>query len=246
MFTQSGYSLNNFGISLGLKGLPIEYFVNFTMPLQRQDLHIHTTYSDSRIKVQDAVERCSRLNLEVIAFTDHFWPSLGSQEGGTSLIKQRRVEIESARNEYPQMRILDGAEIDITMYGTLENVAGGYDQFDLVIGSFHHFVESSRWCRTLEKVLQGNRFDILGHWDGYLKDFVREYGESVAQLLAEKNVAIELSARYPSKCEMFFEIARDAGCKFTLGSDSHWIDSIGRLEKQREIIEAYNLKMMEF
>ena len=220
--------------------------MNFTMPLQRQDLHIHTIYSDSRIEIRDAVARSSRLNLEVIAFTDHFWPSLGSQKGGMSLIKQRRLEIESARNENPQMRILDGAEIDITMYGKLENVAGGYDQFDLVIGSFHHFVESSRWCRTLEKVLEGNKFDILGHWDGYLKDFTQEDGESVAQLLAEKNVAIELSARYPSKWEIFFGIARDAGCKFALGSDSHWIDSVGRLEKQRQTVKALQLELKTF
>ena len=220
--------------------------VNLKMSLQRQDLHIHTTYSDSRIRLMDAVERSSKLNLEVIAFTDHFWPSLGSQRGGISVVRQRRSEIQDARNEYPHMRILDGAEIDITMYGTLEDVAGGHEQFDLVIGSFHYFIDSSRWSRTLERVLEGNKFDILGHWDGYLKNFTREDGESVARMLSEKNVAVELSARYPCKWEIFYEIARDAGCKFTLGSDSHGIDEIGRLERQRETVKALKLEVRAF
>jgi histidinol phosphatase-like PHP family hydrolase len=209
-------------------------------------MHIHTTYSDSRIVLQDAVEKCKSLRLEVIAFTDHFWPSLGSQRGGINLIKRRREEINTVRNEYPQLRILDGAEVDITMNGGLENVAGGSDQFDIVIGSIHHFLDSAKWIRTLERTLENDTFDILGHWDGYLRNFSREDGERAAQLLAENNVAIEISSRYECQWEYFFEIARDAGCKFTLGSDAHWIEAIERFEKQRNILKAFDLELREF
>ena len=215
------------------------------MTLQRQDLHIHTHYSDGRSAVYDIVERASTLKLEVIAICDHFWPSIGSQRGGINLIKKRRQEIEDARIQFPNLRILDGVEVDITMSGTLEPVAGGLDQFDIIIGSLHYHCDSSRWSRIISRVLDEQEFDILGHWDGYLSNFRAEDGEVVATALAEKEVAVELNARYSSTFEQFFEIARNQGCIFSLGSDSHWVDTVGRLERERKVAESLNLPLLE-
>ncbi len=216
------------------------------MTKQRQDLHIHTKYSDGRIIVREAAERANTLNLEVIALTDHFWPSIGSQKGGMNVIQRRRTDIEDARNEFPSLKILDGVEVDITLDGQLEPVAGGLDQFDIIIGSIHYPCDSMRWERTLTRVLEKAKFDILGHWDGYLENFRKEDGESVASVLAEKNIAVELSLRYECQWEYFLEIARDQGCKFSLGSDAHWVDSIGRLEKQRQLAKGLNLPLVNY
>jgi histidinol phosphatase-like PHP family hydrolase len=215
------------------------------MRLQRQDLHIHTHYSDGRSKVYDVIERASTLNLEVMAICDHFWPSIGSRRGGLNLIQKRRQEIEDARIQFPKLRVLDGVEVDITMSGTLESVAGGLEQFDLIIGSLHYQCDSSRWSRIITRVLREHKFDILGHWDGYLSSFTADDGEAAAVALAENEVAVELNARYSSQWEKFFEIARDQGCKFTLGSDSHWVDTVGRLEHQRKSIETLKLPLLE-
>lgn len=216
------------------------------MAAYRYDLHIHTNYSDGVASVREVVEKAAALRLETIAITDHFWPSLGSQRAKRGLIKNRRIEIDQLRSEYPGLRILDGAEVDIMPYGKLADVSGGYGQFDILIGSFHYTCDSSLWSSTLTKALREFVFDTLGHWDGYLTNYRKEDGRRAAQALAEANVAIELSARYPVSHTEFLELARDAGCKFVLGSDAHTLNEIGRLDDQIKMAEALNLPLVEY
>ncbi|MBE0526624.1 MAG: PHP domain-containing protein [Candidatus Thorarchaeota archaeon] len=210
------------------------------------DYHIHSEHSDGTDSIHNIVHRASVLKLKKIAITDHFWPSLGSQRGGQALIDRRRNEIEIARSEYPQLMVLNGTEVDIQSDGTLARVAGGLKQFELVIGSFHWVTNSTTWASTLKKALRDPQFHILGHWDGYLSSYRDEDSEAVVNLLAEAGVAIELSGRYVSEHPDFFELAMKAGCKFTLGSDSHSIETIGQLDFQKKLASDYDLHLIEF
>ena len=210
----------------------------------RYDLHIHSSYSDGRDSVDDIVHRADLLHLEIIAITDHFWPSLGSQHGGKNIIEQRRFEINTARTDHPNLTILDGAEVDIQSNGSLAPVAGGLDQFDIVIGSFHRMCDSRTWAATLTKALQIHQFHILGHWDGYLSSYHDEDGKEVAKAIAESGIAIELNGRYVPEHIEFLELARNSGCVFTLGSDSHSIDTIGQLDYQRKLATDLELKLI--
>ncbi|MCK4566321.1 MAG: PHP domain-containing protein, partial [Candidatus Thorarchaeota archaeon] len=151
----------------------------------RYDLHIHSSYSDGSAEISEIVQRANMLRLEAIAITDHFWPSIGSQRGGKNTIENRRTEIETARSGYPKIVILDGAEVDIQSNGSLAPVAGGLDQFDIVIGSFHWVSDSTTWASALIKALQKPKFQILGHWDGYLSSYLEEDGRVVAQAIAD-------------------------------------------------------------
>ncbi len=185
------------------------------------------------------------MNLDAIALTDHFWPSIGSRRGGAGLIEERRREINELRAAYPNLRILDGAEVDLYTDGSHAPVSGGLDQFDIIIGSFHLRCDSTQWAHGIESVLNNLHFDILGHWDGYLSYYRQEDGERVAQLLAEKNVAIEISHRYPTEHIRFLEAARDAGCKFTLGSDAHHVSSVGDLSVELSEAKALGLTLLD-
>ncbi|MHA1943823.1 MAG: PHP domain-containing protein, partial [Candidatus Thorarchaeota archaeon] len=113
-----------------------------------EDLHIHSNYSDGETTIDEIVRRASSLKLKTIAITDHFWPSMGSRRGGKNLIEQRSHEIERNRSDYPELTILEGAEVDIQSNGDLAPVAGGLEQFDLIIGSFHWGTDSTRWVST--------------------------------------------------------------------------------------------------
>ncbi|TFG33848.1 PHP domain-containing protein [Candidatus Thorarchaeota archaeon] len=210
----------------------------------RYDLHIHSNFSDGQASINEITERANMLHLETIAITDHFWPSLGSQFGGKNLIENRRKQIEKRRMDFPEMLILDGVEVDIQSNGELAPVDGGLSQFDLVIGSFHWVTDSTRWVSALQKALRMNSFHILGHWDGYLSSYREEDGERAVELLAEAGVTIELNARYMTENPDFLESAKKAGCKFTLGSDSHIKETIGQLEFQRKLAVDYELEML--
>jgi DNA polymerase (family 10) len=171
---------------------------------------------------------------------------MGSRRGGISLIKERRESIETLRSEYPQVRILEGAEVDINSDGTMAPVAGGLDQFDIVIGSVHWGSDSRHWASAVTGAADRERFEILGHWNGYLSSYRPKHGVMVAEALARNKIAVELSARYEVRFEEFLTLARNKGCKFTLGSDSHHVSEIGRIKDQIQLANALELPLIEF
>jgi histidinol phosphatase-like PHP family hydrolase len=209
-----------------------------------EDLHIHSYYSDGGSSIGEIAQRAAFLNLKTIAIADHFWPSLGSRKGGINIIEQRRHDIETSRNDYPDLTILDAAEVDIQSNGELAPVAGGLEQFDLIIGSFHWYTDSSTWASALVQALRRNEFQILGHWDGYLSSYREEDGRMAAKALSETGVAIELNGRYSVEYVGFLELAKSAGCFFTLGSDSHHVSTVGDLEFQKRLASDLNLSIM--
>ena len=206
-------------------------------------MHIHSRFSDGAETIGAIVERAIQLRLEVIAICDHFWPSIGSNQGGIGLIRERREAIEVARAEFPKIRVLDGAEIDIMPDGTFSQVAGGYEQFDHVIGSVHWGSDSSRWASAVIGASKRGVMHVLGHFDGYLSTYRQADGEIVAAALVENEVAVELNSRYPPDNLGFFETAKDQGCRFTLGSDAHWLNGVGRTEEQAKLAEALKLPL---
>jgi len=212
----------------------------------RYDIHTHSNYSDGNPTIAEIVGQAASLNLSTIGITDHFWPSMGSQRGGVGMIKERRRKISQLRDDFPNLRILDGAEVDILSNGGLAPVAGGTEQFDIVIGSVHWFSGPEQWASSLLKTLRKTTFDVLGHWDGYLSAYKAKEGKNVAKALAEANIAIELSLRYEPIYTEFLEVARDEGCMFTLGSDSHSIETIGKLKDQFGLANALKLPLLDF
>ncbi|MFW9908559.1 MAG: PHP domain-containing protein [Candidatus Thorarchaeota archaeon] len=215
------------------------------MDSPRYDLHIHSTYSDGDASVREIASKAIKMQLDTIAIADHFWPCLGSRRAGAQLINQRREEILNLQKVFENLRIIDAAEIDIASDGSPAPVAGGIEQFDLVIGSIHFFLDSITWRSALQKALSQWHFDILGHWDGYLNSCREEDAEAVAALLSKNNVAIELSKRYETKFPWFIEMARDAGCEFTVGSDAHTIQEIGDLKERIQLADAMGLKLKQ-
>ena len=54
-----------------------------------------------------------------------------------------------------------------------------------------------------------------------------------------------MSGRYLSEQTGFLEIARDYDCVFSLGSDSHSVETIGQLDYQRKLAEDFELDLAE-
>ncbi|MFO7836896.1 MAG: PHP domain-containing protein [Candidatus Thorarchaeota archaeon] len=214
------------------------------MPNQKYDLHVHSKYSDGTCSIADIIKKAKERRLAIIAITDHFWPSRGSQRGGLGLIRQRRREIEEYQSVNHKMRILDGAEVDILSDGELAEVSGGRDQFDLLIGSVHWASDSTTWASAVIRAASRYDFDILGHYDGYLTSYREEDGKKVAQTLADNDITVEISTRYPPRYESFLAYAKHAGCSFVFGSDAHMTKEIGRMKETQRLAAALGLEIL--
>lgn len=116
------------------------------------DLHMHTPFSDGQINLDLQIQTAIHLGLKIIGFADHInqfsgytHPTDGSiQPGGfvriysAEKLRYRKGIIRYLGKKYPQIRLLNGAEIDILPNGSLSLPRGiTPDFFDYVLVSKH-------------------------------------------------------------------------------------------------------------
>ena len=65
--------------------------------------------------------------------------------------------------------------------------------------------------------------------------------DKVIKVLKSNNVAMEISARYRIPSARFINRAKEAGVKFTFGTNNTNANDLGRLEYCLDMIEACNL-----
>ncbi len=168
--------------------------------------HIHNYYSsDGRGSTEEVCERAFDLGFEEICFTNHA-ETLGDQGDDWTLdlveartrFEQLQHEIERIQPDYPDMRILLGAEFEFRpeWEDTLDALLDSVD-FDLIIGSLHvvdgnqvsggpaaggYFkgrdVTEAYGCyfEKLEEMVEWGGFDVVGHFDLVKRFGVKHYG----------------------------------------------------------------------
>jgi len=76
-----------------------------------------------------------------------------------------------------------------------------------------------------------------------LSSYRDEDGRAIAKAIADTGIAIELNGRYIPEHTEFFELAKKCGCVFSLGSDSHSVETIGQLDYQRKLASDLELEL---
>ncbi len=171
----------------------------------RVNYHIHNQYSsDGRGSTQEVCEIAAELEFEEICFTNHA-ESLSSQGDRWVLdlvearqrFEQLQHEIERLQPEYPELRILLGAEYEYRpeWVETLDALTDSVD-FDLIIGSVHlvdgeqisggavsgYFKTRDaseaygRYFETVEEMVEWGGFDVVAHLDMVKRFGVKHYG----------------------------------------------------------------------
>ena len=103
----------------------------------RGDLHMHSTWSDGRDSIEAMVEACRALGYEYLAITDHSPHSAASRNLSVDGVKRQAEEIAGLREQYPDIAILHGCEVDILPDGRLDFPDRILEQFDIVLASLH-------------------------------------------------------------------------------------------------------------
>lgn len=192
------------------------------------DLHMHTTWSDGAYSIEEMVEACRARGYEYMAITDHSrYLKVANGLSVERLLKQNE-EIRKLNEQYDDIEILSGIEMDILPDGTLDYDDELLSQLDFVIASIHSSFSQPREkiMERLKTALMNPHVDLIAHPTGRLigrRDGYDVDMEMLIELAAETGTALELNAN-PQRLDLSAENlrkAQEAGVKILINTDAH-------------------------
>ena len=167
--------------------------------------HLHNQYSaDGRGSAEQTIQSAIDLGFDEICFTNHV-EALDPESGEWTVdlvearerFEHQQHEVERLQPEYPELRILLGAEYEYRpdWVETLDALTDSVD-FDMIIGSVHvvdghqvsggsvggYFKDSDisdtygRYFEIVEEMLEWGGFDVVGHLDLVKRFGAKYYG----------------------------------------------------------------------
>ncbi len=199
----------------------------------RGDLHSHTTWSDGGSPLEEMVEAARALGHEYQVITDHS-PRLTVANGLSPkrLRDQLAVIDELNAHAVDGFRVLRGIEVDILDDGGLDQEADLLAELDVVVASVHSKLRADSETMTMRMVgaVANPRVNVLGHCTGRLVEGERGTrpesvfdAEVVFEACRRFDTAVEINSR-PERRDppmRLLELARDAGCLFSIDTDAH-------------------------
>jgi histidinol phosphatase-like PHP family hydrolase len=190
----------------------------------RVDMHLHTSKSDGRDSLHNIVEAAEKKGLDLIAITDH-GPGHGS---GITEAQARETKKEAGllQPNY-HVKILAGIEAEILSTGEVLLDSG--EGLDIVLVSFHGAPAEEVYYRAVLRAVTDPRVDVLAHhaWITGRTGSGTKYDEMLVELMAAHDVAIEINSKHALPSWDFLQKCKDAGVKYTIGSDAHKAADVG-------------------
>jgi histidinol phosphatase-like PHP family hydrolase len=206
----------------------------------RTDLQMHTTWSDGRLSLEEMAASAAAQGRRVVAVTDHS-KGLPIARGMDEATLLRQGEAIDQLNR--QLAGTDGSplllrsiEMNLSPEGEGDMDPEVLAGLDLVLGAFHSRlrVTEDQTDRYLAAV-RNPTVHVLAHprgrrWNaraGLRADWPRVFAAA-----AEAGTALEIDA-FPDRQDLqvgFIEIARDAGCWISIGTDAHQGHELAHLD----------------
>ncbi|WP_393965897.1 DNA polymerase/3'-5' exonuclease PolX [Exiguobacterium sp. S22-S28] len=194
----------------------------------KADVHMHTTWSDGTLSVDELVDACAARGYSWMAITDHskymkFVNGLTEER-----LRKQRVEIEAARQKHPEMTILCGVEMDILPDGSLDYDDAFLQEMDYVIASIHSKFDQTEdeIMQRLENACRNPYVSLIAHPTGRIIGRREGYAVNIdrlVELAAETGTALELNAN-PGRFDLTASSlakAKAAGVKLMINTDTH-------------------------
>src|SRR5437588_1271016 len=204
------------------------------------DLQMHTQWSDGSGSVQEMAEAAAARGYKYIAITDH---SKGLKIAGginEEQLQQQATEIEAVNDACKaagqSIQILRSIELNLDPRGEGDVDVGSLKQLDIVLGCFHSALR--RKDDQTERYLAALRnpaIQILGHPRGRIYNYrvgLQANWSRVFDLAADLDKAVRIDA-YPDRQDLnvgLLKLARKAGCRISLGTDSHGPSQLAFIE----------------
>jgi len=206
----------------------------------RGDLQMHTLWSDGSGSVREMAEAASERNYEYIAITDH---SKGLKIAGgidEAQLQEQAEEIaelnDSLKSAGSQLQVIRSVELNLDPGGQGDMDERTLAQLDLVLGCFHSSLRKKEdQTERYLAALRNPSIHILGHPRGRIYNFrvgLRADWPRVFGVAAELDKAVEIDA-YPDRQDLSPDLllmAKKAGCRISLGTDSHGPSQLAFME----------------
>jgi len=213
-----------------------------------KDMHIHVRNSVLDYdKMKLYVERCIDEGLSEVVLLEHgnrMSPKRTAVLYNKEIIKKFKDNILRARQEFPNIKINYGIEIDFSYdyefrKETLNLLNIG--NFDYVIGAIHgmKFNDAGHYYDVIVDMLNIYSVDIIGHII-LLRDGWQQYQdklERIVLLCSQTNTMIEFNTsdrlRWNDEhIEYMLSLFKKYNVNYTTGSDAHSVEQIGYKIKQ--------------
>ena len=201
----------------------------------RGDLHMHSTWSDGRDPIEAMVAECRRLGYEYIAITDHSPHSAAARNLTLDGVKKQAEEIAELRDQYPEITILHGCEVDILPDGRLDFPDKVLERLDIVLASLHERAGQGpeQLMKRYALAMKHPLVTLITHPTNRIVPTRRGYDleyDRLFELAVETGTVVEIDGA-PSHLDLDGALARRAiaaGATVSIDSDCHRSEMLGR------------------
>jgi len=197
----------------------------------RGDLHVHSTWSgDGRSSLDDMVAAASARGLEYIAMTEHA-EDLTINGLSRDQVMQERIELERLREEYPDLTILQGSELNIGADGTVDYDPEFLATLDWCVASVHTLFDlpEARQTQRILTAMENPAISAIGHLTGRQighRPGIEINAGAVFEAAIETGTALEINShlrRLDVPADMLLLARGMSDLRFVISTDSHHV-----------------------
>ncbi|PTK30266.1 DNA polymerase/3'-5' exonuclease PolX [Staphylococcus hominis] len=195
------------------------------------DLHMHTTYSDGAFSIREMIEANIKKGYEYMVITDHS-KSLKVAHGlQVERLLRQNEEIKKLNEEYTEIDIYSGTEMDILPDGSLDYEDDMLSQLDYVIAAIHQSFNQSEEeiMKRLEHACRNPYVRHIAHPTGRIIERREGYQPNIEQLMQlaeETQTVMEINAN-PKRLDLnAATVKKYPNIKLTINTDAHHVDHL--------------------
>ena len=217
----------------------IEAAKNKTLPelIEEKDLkgifHIHTTYSDGNITLENVVNHLKKMGFSYAGISDH--SKSAAYAGGLKddEVNKYFEEIDNLNKNVSDFKLFKGIESDILPDGSLDYSEDTLSKFDFIIAAIHsHFnLSEEQMTDRIIRAIENKFTTMIAHPTGRLLLARDPYKVDIIRIInaaAENDVDIELNSS-PFRLDLDWRMckyAKEKGVKIFINTDAHSIKSL--------------------
>lgn len=202
----------------------------------RGDLHGHSNWSgDGKATLEEMVAAAADRGYAYWAVTDHA-EDLPMNGLSREQVLARRAAIRCVQERYPDLRILDGAELNIGIDGSLDYDLDFLLAFDFCVASVHTLMHrpAKEQTERIIRAIQHPAVNVIGHPTGRKIGHRPGYEidlDAVVQAAVAYGTALEVNAS-PRRLDLSGDLVRraaDAGATIAISCDAHTVGDLDNM-----------------